>query len=168
VPLAASARQFLTDTGLPGRVYYFSFSRLADRIETLEQCVDILRSEETYVLGNYRFHLDEGEYLVIGEVGWGRPPVLDFVCLPVGEDIVYVANVPDDQLVFVNSSLRRFSESLAALADCALPGTGCDGTAADGAAAARLRNAIGRVDPSALEPGHYWPSLIDRVETGDL
>jgi hypothetical protein len=82
--------------------------------------------------------------------------------------IVEVIDVPDSPLLFVNTSIEQFTQTVKAVID-RFP------YYEEGAAeeeiqgvASELLEKIRNIDPAAAVPDRYWSTFVDDVEIGDL
>lgn len=83
-------------------------------------------------------------------------------------NVVEVINVRDLPLLFVNTSIERFTLTVKAAID-RFPYYEEDATDEEvEAAAVDMREIIERIDPAAVVPDRYWSTFVDDMEMRDL
>jgi hypothetical protein len=92
-----------------------------------------------------------GRYRMIGANAYG-----DMVCLDeaAGGRMVYLNHDRNMEVVFINSTVQAFAHSLCAFAEYLWRHRSAEACRAE----------IQAVDPTAMQPGAYWPSEIDTDE----
>jgi hypothetical protein len=89
------------------------------------------------------------------------------VDLATGE-VIEVINLAGAPLLFVNSSIDRFTHVVKGVM-ARFPYYAASADDADWQAASRdLTAIIGQIDPPAVVPDRYWSTFLDDVEMGDL